>query len=211
MSKKNPIIEKKLADGIMEGFLRSAINDGLIEVEGKSEDQIKAEWFELAKKMLQDKSPVYITIDHTQEILRQANHFSRLEKREFAIMFYALWIEHWANDIIFIKAKSLGFGVKEIEQIIRNANFNAKITWLFHLMGLPPIKPGHLKTLFKIMEHRNSFVHYKWKGFEADDNKHEDELKTILNNIEKVTDYLKNYYRKNVEIMSKKKIKKILK
>jgi hypothetical protein len=50
------------------------------------------------------------------------------------------------------------------------------------------------ETAIRLSEHRNSFVHYKWRGRDLDAEE-ETELKELLGAVEKVVRYLGQYER----------------
>ena len=59
--------------------------------------------------------------------------------------------------------------MRKKNQLIRDASFRAKTTWLLRLLGFGPIDESHLNLLQFIYDSRNAFVHYKWKSDDVDD------------------------------------------
>ena len=72
---------------------------------------------------------------------------------------------------------------------------------MWRLLGLKPINDRHLRKITEISEIRNSFVHYKWKVIDMDDEKfgkHEEPFETALANVEKTVRYLQKLQNQKI-------------
>lgn len=61
-------------------------------------------------------------------------------------------------------------------------------------LGLPEFNEAHRKDALKIIEHRNSFVHYKYKRH---DRNAEAELKELIKRFDGSVEYFEQYYLTN--------------
>ena len=101
------------------------------------------------------------------------------------------------------------FTDQEITSIIRDTQFRAKSTWLLHVLGLKPISDMHLRRMQTIVDARNSFVHYKWKHVDIDDEqwkKDEQALAKLINDVEKTVSYLHRLHNQQFFAGRKRKL-----
>ena len=59
------------------------------------------------------------TMSYTDDLLEQARDFVGAERWEFAIMFYATWIEHSLNSLFANEFRSTGHSEEETDEFIR--------------------------------------------------------------------------------------------
>lgn len=203
----------KLAETLMHDLLTSAIEDGRIKAEGKSEVEIGRDFALLLSSYV--KSPdreILWTIDYRNTVLLQGRLFFKAGDYRLASLLYGTWFEHWLNWLISIVGKRRGLHEDEITQLIRDAPFRGKLTWMFPLLGLRHLAGSHRNAIFKISDLRNNFVHYKWKGKDdASGEREEKELVDCLSAIEKTVKYLQSYENKYIFHRKKKAIKKLIK
>jgi hypothetical protein len=183
---------------IISDMATGLVKIGAISAEGKTREQFMSEFLDYLKR----EEPVF-TIDHTEDILKQARNYRKTERNELACLFYALWLEHSINGIITLLAARKDFSEKEIEEIIRDTSYRSKSSWLPRAFGGKSFSKTHINLIVKLMEARNSFVHYKWKAVNEQAN---NEIKVILSKIEKTVKYIRDYERKHILGVSKKKI-----
>lgn len=155
----------------------------------KNHEQFTAE----LKKFIKNKNLVPI-IDHTESILTQARVYRKEGEKEFACLFYAMWFEHTLNGFVFAFAKRMNLSDKEIEGLIRDTSYKSKFSWLLRLFGKEPFRRSQINLIIKLMETRNSFVHYKWKVEKEQADK---EIEAILSKIGKTVKYVRDY-EKNI-------------
>jgi hypothetical protein len=203
--------KEKIADILIRGIVEGFVLDGKINPRGKSEEDLQKEVLSLLKKAAKGdpQGQFFFATDHTSEILQQVRNFVRSGKLENSCLFYAMWFEHWLNSLIVTIGRRKKFKEDEITQIIRETQFKGKTTWLLRLLGLNPINKSHLKRMQLLIEARNSYVHYKWKFFDVDDNSPERErtvLKDLLKDIEKTVSYLRKLENKQFFHNKKKKL-----
>ncbi len=154
--------------------------------------------------------PILFIETYLDSIKEEAESLYNKQKYELAIGLYGIWLEHWINDLIKTKCIIKKLSLKEAEDIIKNTNNYSKYTWLLSLLDLPPISKKYLIIINQLIEKRNTFIHYKYKGVEEDNlYKCNEEYKSLCLKMPSLIKYLKYYFSKN--IISLKSIKKITK
>lgn len=138
-----------------------------------------------------------ITIDYRESILKDARDHRRRKEYHNALIFYALYFEHEINGLVKLIMERKGFCEDTINQPLR-LPARDKLTWLADILGVK--RPN--KKFVKFMEsssensffgNRNSYVHYKWKGVDIDDDAKDKLIEQQLEEIEKQVRYLKRY------------------
>ena len=191
-------ITEQEAQLIISDIATGLVKIGALSAEGKTREQFMREFLDYF-----EKEESLFVIDHTEDILKQARNYRKMERNELACLFYALWLEHSLNGIISLLAGRKDFSEKEIEEIMRDTSYRSKSSWLPRALGGKSFSQAHVNLIVKLMEVRNSFVHYKWKAVNEQAN---NEIKVILSKIEKTVKYIRDYERKHILGVSKKKI-----
>ena len=202
--------DMKMIEQIFLTMTEHLIRYGVIDVEGKSIETLTKEILEYFRESNSkvDK-PSFIVLYHTKDLLNTAWSYHKEQNYEYAFLFYATWFEHWINGLIASAASRRGMEEKEIEKIIRYNNLKEKTTQQLKLLGLPPLNSRHLKTMTKIAENRNAFVHYKWQSININNDR--GEYKQLLINIEKTIKYFQTFERKFIfGKMKKSQLRKAL-
>lgn len=187
----------KVCRGFAECCFQDAIRTGAVDPRGKSEPELNIELLRYtldhldAMKAAGDISWVIV---HTKELLREARRFRRKQENGFAVLFYATWCEHWLNSLIQTGCDQKALSTGCVEQIIRDASFRAKATWVIQLLGFPPIPSDQLGLISQLQNLRNGFVHYKFKaqGEEAM-KQHKSQLATAVEGAEDLVRKLMHY------------------
>ncbi len=187
-------------ESIIVNLATGFIRDGFLSHVGKSREQFIAEFRTLTRNL--EELPI---VDHTEEILEQARAYRKGGNENFACLFYAMWFEHTINRFIYSFAKRMNLPDMEIGEIIRATSYKSKCSWLLRIFNKKPFKGLHINLLIKLMDVRNSFVHYKWKVTNEQTNK---EIRVILSNIEKTVRYVRGYENKYVLGISRREVKK---
>jgi HEPN domain-containing protein len=169
----------RLAKQFVGLVVRSLINEGIIDPKDKTGTQLLKEAEDYVSN-LKDEDWVFI-IDHTGGLLKQARLYYKEDNKELACLFYALYIEHQLNSFIVTLAKRKNLSTKDIESLIRDSSYRAKCSWLLRIFDVKAIDAVHTNRIVKLMELRNSYVHYKWK---PENEQMSQELESILNFIE---------------------------
>ena len=150
-----------MAKELMAHFYREFIADGLLEVAGKSESEIRKDFARELRRFAKQQT-IFMSIDHTPSLLENARYYRRRKSYEDACLFYATWFEHWINGILARKLANTGLLTRENFQVlIRGTNLRVKYECLPQLCNLPPIPAKHCSTVEIIAQLRNSYVHYK--------------------------------------------------
>ncbi|MBL7074688.1 hypothetical protein ISS37_05540 [candidate division KSB1 bacterium] len=202
--------EKELVWCILEGM----IADGTIDPSEKTPEELHLIIKKYFEKYLPKLNNIRfeISIDHISDILNNAREFRNLGKPHLSCLLYAVWTEHWINGIISSVCRRQGIKYSVIKDIIRSVSFIGKITWLLEIFNFKPLHNDHKLRMLQLMEHRNAFVHYKWKYFDPDqDDSNNDDITKILEDYDKTVKYLKSYQSKYILMGTKSKIRSMIK
>lgn len=183
--------------------MMSLARDGLIDLRGKTHDEIANELAHIADAY--EWAPV---IDYTEDILAQARVFREAKQDLLAIVFYALWLEHTLNRIVASLANRKGVPPTEIETLIRDTSYRAKCTWVFRLLDCEPFDTEQLNLIIRVMETRNSFIHYKWKSKSPQATQ---EPEVTLSRVEESVGYIQQYEAEHLLGLSRDEIAQIAK
>ncbi|WP_259070524.1 hypothetical protein HDF24_10595 [Mucilaginibacter sp. X4EP1] len=153
--------EDNLSKSIFQGVLNSFFSIGLL----NSEDLLLSKEDLLIKfKSIVDKTEIGITVDYRAGILNQADTFWSIKKYDFAKVFYAMFFEHSLNGVMENICSKKKLDEKTKNDIIRSIDIHGKLTWFPKLIGFRSFNINHIKTIKKLTDDRNAFVHYKWKS-----------------------------------------------
>ncbi|WP_433919515.1 hypothetical protein OIE50_33655 [Streptomyces canus] len=119
-------------------------------------------------------SKVQWSSNHERDLKGQADKFADEGKHEFAILFYATWIEHWLNRIILLRATGKGTHPELATALIRSSRIELKMGRIWSSLEIPKFPKGLARQVTRVMESRNAFVHYKWPS--EDDETHSDSI-----------------------------------
>lgn len=142
------------------------------------------------------RSPLQITIDHKNKLLRTARQFAKNKEMPLAILVAATWVEHWINGFILQRAHQMKISVKHRNEMLRTVSLTGKYTWLLAILGSKPIAPVHVQHIRQLAEERNAFVHYKWIREDIDERNSQAEIKRMVQifvAFEKTVKYLRKY------------------
>lgn len=192
-----------IADTILPQLINNLIKDGIIQ-----EDELdnKSLIYKKVQEFLDNTQYdfTHLNIDHRDAMLLIAkNNYD--ENYEVSLTMFATIIEHTLNSIIKIYCINKALDIKTHIEIIRNVNIRGKYTWLLSLMGFPTIKESYTKLIQQISDERNSYVHYKWKTVDFEN----DNPKIELVKLEKLINYIKQYETEILYNGNKNRIDKI--
>jgi hypothetical protein len=149
-------------DRIGRAVLEDAIRSGEVPVANVSEEDLAVQLIQHLRRFRAGTAPIELMLDHTEDLLEEAQRARAQGRTWIACILSATSIEHWINKLIVIAADRQGMTRQAITQMLRDANFRAKTTWVFELLELPPIPDDLIRVLNELLEHRNAYVHYKW-------------------------------------------------
>ncbi|MEF9934734.1 MAG: hypothetical protein RR620_14360 [Clostridium sp.] len=190
IKKYRPILKRKV--------IESLVKYGLLKVNEMTDKEILDETLKFI-----EEAEFKIVLDYKCTILKQARLFCSEGKFELSCLLYATWFEHWINQIISILGHKKNLSENEINEIIRNISFRGKYTWLLKLFEFKEISNTHLNLIFRLIDLRNSFVHYKWK---EKNNDFKNEERFVMEKIEKTVKYLRNIENRYIYNGSKRKL-----
>ncbi len=200
--------DKKFLDQIAKQFIIGHFANGELTDKDLS---LPTEKFIEKIKALSDRSDIKFIIDHRDRLLAEADYFFAKQEFELAKIMFAMFFEHSINGLISNYCTKKRFDEKTQVGIIKSIDIHGKLTWLLKVFEFPLFNETHKKTIKKVAEDRNAFIHYKWKAKEEEDdyksNLHIDEFKEIR----QATVYMKYYETKVKFNKNKSKIENRLK
>lgn len=106
------------------------------------------------------------TTSYTDDLLEQARDFVRAERWEFAIMFYATWIEHSLNSLFADAFRSTGHSEEETDDFIRANSIWKKTSsaWSSVFGDSVRLSDELVSNIRQVATNRNAFAHYKWRS-----------------------------------------------
>jgi hypothetical protein len=200
-SSMNEAETQRFATKAVIAITQDLIRVGHISSKGKTNAEIASEIIRLLKT-----ADVEVVLDHTSEILSQARGFAKSKRLELSCLLYATWFEHWLDSVINTLCRRKKLSDEEISHVIRDTNFDAKSTWLIRLLGGNAIKQDYWKIMKRIIDHRNRFVHYKWKPDREEITKNLDDA---LETVEKAIRYLNRYENNYIYKKQKGRARKV--
>lgn len=156
--------ETDLARSILRGIGEGFVSSGILDPDGLSGEEFEAAVRDHLALLLKSNEVEFVPIiDHQGSLLRQARDFAARDEPEFAIVFFATWIEHWLNWMILWKSELGGIQKKDATELLRQPLHN-KVGILWTLLFGQALDTGIATGVLEVATWRNAFVHYKWSG-----------------------------------------------
>jgi hypothetical protein len=150
------------AAGLIRSLSAQLVADGLIDPTGLSKGEYEAAALAELKRLREDGFEFNFIVDHKDSVLKQARSFAQAAEADFAIMFYAMWIEHWLNGMYAWKSTRVSAREHDLPSQRRFRSMKDKMTSDWSSTFGEKLDASWVKTMLEIAEHRNAFVHYKW-------------------------------------------------
>jgi hypothetical protein len=200
--------DHELGRKLVNTICRQILQEGIVELDGKAEDQVLKELFDQLLKWSKQR-PMMMSTDHQSGLLKQARTYANNEQFDEAFLFYATWFEHWINGVLTRRLRKIDEDVRR--QMLRETSLKGKFKWLLPLIHEVEIPTRHIDTVTRIAEIRNSFVHYKFVMTDVDQWKDETPRALAdLKRAEKTIKFLKRFETKMfLSPQAKKLIRKI--
>jgi hypothetical protein len=115
-----------------------------------------------------------------------------------SIILYATWAEHWVNAVLLARALARGLAEEDTVRMLRDAQWPAKLGWLWRTFGLVELEAQHRGRLQHLIDTRNEYVHYKWKGKKLVEDGMDEPLTGAIRDIEPTIAYLVDYQLKEI-------------
>jgi coproporphyrinogen III oxidase len=186
--------DRRMAIRVLDELARGAVGNGFIEPALDIESR-RDKFLELWPKL---RRQTYFSVDHTPTVLRYAHECKRAGHHEIAVLLYATVCEQKINLFVSVFATRAGVNSDQVPKLIRDTNFDARCTWLLQILKAPAIAAVHLKRLRYLMNLRNEFVHYKWKGEWGYDSPKPRPHSDLLQFLPATFRYLARYEQKNL-------------
>jgi hypothetical protein len=177
---RSDVDEEELRDALIRSVSAQLVADRLIDPTGLSKREFEAAALAELRRLLNDGVEFNFIVDHKSSVLEQARAFAQSGQADFAIMFYAMWIEHWLNGMFIWKSASPGAPPADVHKVLRGSLKNKlKIEWAEYFGD--KLASRWIDVMLDIADHRNEYVHYKWR---EDPSKEEVRKSTLLLNAE---------------------------
>ena len=178
---------QELFTSLLLSIAKDLVGSGRLDPSGMSETEFVAH---LAAEVqaLRDAGafePVTVQISHMESVLKRARASAADGDFNFAVVFYATWVEHWLNSMFAWHAQAVGATDKVIEKLIRElVPFKDKTgsRWR-NVFGEPLEDVGLLREVARI---RDEFLHYKWNSLDVDAETRFDRAEERRNYLEKI-------------------------
>ena len=159
-------------DSLIEAFARSLgagfVETGEIDPAGMTPTELADAIAAKIKEVLANDAKFSVVIDHQGGLLAQARSFAQEQRTDFAVMFYATWIEHWLNRMIAWKLRLLGRDEKLTRRQLMRLGLDQKVGAAWALLFEDSLSQDLAARIREVAEARNSFVHYKWEAIDPD-------------------------------------------
>jgi hypothetical protein len=177
--------------GSYKSLVASLANWGLIDLNGKTAAQIRAEveWFLWRVVYIPGFDPI---VDHRSELLHLARRYRLDSKYDYSVLMYSTWIEHTLNLILHTSARRKGISIAHAQAMLREASLRAKSTWLMTALTGGSLSNQLIARIQRLADSRNSFIHYKWNRSSREVDK---DLQISLQGSEAVVRALQKYLR----------------
>jgi hypothetical protein len=171
--------KRDIFDAMFQSVAADLVRFGEVDLTKMTDHELRGRvYFEL-REWIASEGPLLLTIDHQGGLLAEARRFGESNKAAYAIVFYATWIEHWFNSMFGWKAAVLGIDVAGSERLMRQPMVDkAGVSWRLCFNSEFPVDLR--KSILRISERRNAFVHYKWRYEDADSDARAEEENLLL-------------------------------
>lgn len=158
----------ELMTKILNALFASAVSRGEVELTGDLEHDMVT-FFEDYLAGTDSGEQLRVSIDYAPSILDEARRYHREGKHHFATVFYAMWMEHWANGLISTGTSRFRGSERLASQLMKKFSITEKLELAWELFGWGNCADAiDLKALTQISDARNYLVHYKYGEFPID-------------------------------------------
>lgn len=160
---------EELFTGLLLSIAKNLVGSGRLNPRGMSEPEFVAHLAAEVHELLGAGAfkPMTVQISHLDSVLRRARAFAADGDFNFALVFYATWVEHWLNSMFAWRAQADGADDEAIGELIRDLGpFKERTGSRWRAaFGEPLEDVGLLRDLADV---RNEFLHYKWTSRDVD-------------------------------------------
>jgi hypothetical protein len=148
---------------VIRRLAHEVLENGEVQTSGRATGVVRSEVARLVLKRLMTPRGVTLPIDYRRTLLKTARQHTASSNPLLALVLYATYFEHHLNRLIAGGLVRQKFSTSDIGAVIRDASQRAKTGWLLRLLGIR-LSQKHVSVIIRVMEKRNEYVHYKWKG-----------------------------------------------
>jgi hypothetical protein len=130
------------------------------------------------------KAKPSFSLGYQNKLLSEAQRYLDLEVPEFAVLFYALYFEHWLNRMLRIGCQQLGWTDEITNDFIKDSKIKPKTAKDWRTVFGRELPDELRDTIRSVSELRNEFAHYKHvPQYEDSEDKTQAKLHTALKRI----------------------------
>jgi hypothetical protein len=137
----------------------------------------------------------HVVLDYRNRLRTAITKVEDPEHPIAALILYATCFEHTLNAILIRQGLLNGLNAAQVDAMVRQSSFPAKLDWLPQGLGLPPFNETHRAKVARLGEVRNQYLHYKWRGHlpEAHEQQKRDLRAAVADLVPSLT-YFEAYY-----------------
>lgn len=207
MQKSSKLSKDRVWEELLTCFVEDALRKGELTHTIADPNTLRAF---LDERVLKPETTFMTATDHRGYLLKETRKQLKADKQEFALLVFATWLEHSINSIVEGQCRRMGVSDDEIVDMLRNTPMKGKTTWLLYLLKLPRLTTSTRKSIDKIVEVRNWFVHYKWKFEDIDEDSMKKNIESAASKVEKIVKDLRHYERKHIIHFSRASLRRLV-
>ena len=162
-------LEHEIVTSALPSILLPLAKRGLLTEENSRDPKAVAACLRRNLKYAIKRMQMGVALENT--FSKQAIEQWKKGERTIGIVLLATAIEQWLNFVLRVLAEAKGFSDDIGTQLVKKHNFDAKLTWLFEMLGSAKLSAKYVRKVKVITELRNSIVHYKAQSAHPDTDK----------------------------------------
>jgi hypothetical protein len=175
------------------------VRKGAFTIDNDTSETAIPRFLEHFRKEFAEDPEVAMALNYQAQILVSARRARSENHPVEAVILYATWAEHWVNAVLIARALASGLPEDDATKMLKDAKWDAKLGWLWRTHGLADLDPYHRGRLQHLINTRNEFVHYKWKGTKLmKEDANQPSHKGAISEIEPTIAYLIDYQLKEI-------------
>jgi hypothetical protein len=169
---------KRLLEAIVQSVGADLVRFGDVDLSEMTDDEFRDRVRSELRGWTGSEAKFRFVLGHQDGLLDQARLHREQRETDYSIIFYATWIEHWFNSMFGWKAKMLSIPGNDVERLMRQGIIDkAGVSW--RLCFGTDFPDDLRKSIVRISTRRNSFVHYKWRSVDPDEDRRAEEVELL--------------------------------
>jgi len=154
-------VEALVAERVFQSLARNLVVEGTIDPAGKSPEEVR----KLVAAYVRANIDIefQLTIDHQQELLDEAERQRDEGRTNYALIFYATWMEHALNGALSTFGARIELSELDYLSLVR-LSLREKMGAVWFLVTGVQFPADLRSRALRLADARNRFVHYKWQA-----------------------------------------------